>query len=161
MIKRDTRKEGAFEWLKSFISTAMIVILIVTVVAIGYVSIQILPQLFGGFIGQTTSATVDMSSEYDEFHGVYVVEGTLIESVAVDRIEFRGDALPPEECTSNSEALREDYDFNSSVSEAGETGRVCLPESGGTVTAVAINDYAGSGVVVNRETVSPNGSSNN
>lgn len=155
MIERDTSQEGMFDWLKSAFSTFIVVLLLVTIVAVGYIGLQILPQLFGGFIGQTTSATVDMSSEYDEFHGVYIVEGTLVESVAVDRVEFRGDALPPEECTSNSEALKEDYDFKSSITQAGETGTVCLPEDGGTVTAVAINEYAGSGVVVNRETVSP------
>lgn len=155
MIERDTSQEGMFDWLKSAFSTFIIILLLVTIVAVGYIGLQILPQLFGGFIGQTTNATVDMSSEYDEFHGVYIVEGTLVESVAVDRVEFRGDALPPEECTSNSEALKEEYEFQSSITQAGETGTVCLPESGGTVTAVAINEYAGSGVVVNRETVSP------
>lgn len=110
-------------------------------------------DLAGDALNDPVQAAINFDHTYEDFYGVYIVDGVLVSAPSVDRIELRGDIGGTQSC----EDASNEYLFNDSVDEVGNSATVCVDGStGGDIRAVGYLD--GSGQVLQTYSVPARGS---
>lgn len=117
---------------------SVILMLAVTIILSAVVGSFVL-NLAGDALNDPVQGAVDFEHEYDEFYGVYIVDGVLVSAPNLDYIELRGDIDGP-----GCSGATGEYLFDNRVEEVGNNAVVCVSgETGGEVRAVGyLNENA-------------------